>query len=347
VARHLSESEIERFLAARLEPADQQRVVRHLLAGCGVCNRKLVAQTPDRLLAQAEDDGWGGRGSRGRLRAHAVAAALRQEARLRTGEERLARSLELLHAGPAGYDDLSFRQVRTLYGRPLVDALLQRVHELRYSDPRAMRWLAYNAVEAAEGLLPEECAPAVRCDLQARAWAEMANAYKVNEEYMEAEGAFARARDLLRRGSGDLYLLAHVAALEASLRSAQRRLAESRELLDGAYRLYLRLGDRHLAGQALFSKGLITEHDGTYPRGVGLFRKGFALLDPDRDPQLVAVGRQGLITALVGAGDYREAGRLLLTSELRQRLGDLPNVRWVEGRLLAGIGQIARPRTLW
>jgi hypothetical protein len=32
---HLSDDEIEQLLAARLEPARQQRVVRHLLAGCG------------------------------------------------------------------------------------------------------------------------------------------------------------------------------------------------------------------------------------------------------------------------------------------------------------------------
>src|SRR5258705_13881798 len=107
---HLSESEIERLLAARLQPADQQRVVRHLLSGCGVCSRKLIEQTPERLLD-------------GPLRSRAVLAALRQEARSRTGEERLARSLELLRGTPRGYDDLSFQQVRALHGRPLVEAL--------------------------------------------------------------------------------------------------------------------------------------------------------------------------------------------------------------------------------
>ncbi|MFL6237653.1 MAG: hypothetical protein ACJ76N_31335 [Thermoanaerobaculia bacterium] len=341
MANHLSEEEIGRFLDARLDTADQQRVIRHLLGGCGTCSRRLVEHAPDRLLDQAAE-GRSGRAGRRSARTHAAAAALRREDRLRTGEARLARSLELLRASPQGYDGLSSRQVQALYGPPLVEALLQRGFELRYTQPRGMRWLAYNAVKAAEELRPEEHAPALILDLQARAWAALANAYKVNEEYGEAEAAFARARDVLRHGSGDPRLLADVAVLEASLLSSCRRLRAARELLDGAHRLYLKLGDRHLAGQALLSKGLTTEHDGTYPEGVALFRKGFTLLDPGRDPQLAAVGQQGMITALVGAGEYHEAGRLLLRSDLRQRLADVPNVRWVEARLLAGLGHLEK-----
>jgi tetratricopeptide (TPR) repeat protein len=338
---HLSEEEIGRFLDARLDTADQQRVVRHLMAGCGTCSRRLVEQAPGSLLDQAAE-ARPGRAERRSARTRAAAAALRREDRVRMSEARLARSLELLRASPQGYDGLSSRQVQALYGPPLVEALLQCGFELRYTHSKGMRWLAYNAVKAAEELRADEHAPALVLDLQARAWAALANAYKVNEEYGEAEAAFARARDLLRRGSGDPHLLAGIALLEASLMSSQRRLRAARELLDGAHRLYLKLGDRHLAGQALLSKGLTAEHDGTYPEGVALFRRGFAFLDPERDPQLVAIGQQGMITALVGAGEYHEAGRLLLRSDLRQRLTYLPNVRWVEARLLAGLGRLEK-----
>jgi len=256
----------------------------------------------------------------------------------RIGDERVP-DRHLQHAGH-GAQEVS--QVGAVQVVPGVDAeaLLQRGFELRYTQPREMRWLAYNAVKAAEELRPEEHTPALLLDLQARAWAALANAYKINEEFGEAEAAFARARGLLRRGSGDPGLLAHIAVLEASLLTSRRRLRAARELLDSAHRLYLRLGDRHLAGKTLLSRALTSEHDGTYPEGVAFFRQGFTLLDPERDPELVAVGQQGLITALVGAGEHAEAGRLLLRSDLRNRLPEVPNVRWVEARLLAGLGQI-------
>lgn len=270
------------------------------------------------------------------------AARLRQEARRQAEEKKLAQSLELLRTSPQGYDGLTLRQVQSLRGETLVKALLQRGFELRYADRRAMRWLIYNALQAAEGLRPGASSSAALLDLRALAWAELANAYRVNEEYSEAEAAFARARGLLRQGSGDLGCLARIGQLEASLRASQRRLAEARKLLDAVHRLYLKLGDRHLAGQALLTQGMLTEYDGTARWGVPLFQQGLALIDPDRDPQLIPAGEQGLMTALVGSGEYQKAGRLLLRSGLRQRFADPVRVRWLEGRLLIGLGQLAK-----
>jgi tetratricopeptide (TPR) repeat protein len=286
---HPSNSELERFLANRLEPPAQKQIARPALE-----------------------------------------------------ERKLAQSLELLRESPNGYDGLSFRQVQVLHGRPLVEALLQRSFELRYSDSKEMRWLAYNAVKAAESLRPEDHDPCSIADVQAQAWAALANAYKVNSEFAEAQGAMSKAQALLRRGSRDLRLLASLAEVEATLRNSQRRLGEARALLNGAYRIYRNLGDRHLAGRVLISQGMSTEYDGTSRQGVVLFRKGLTLLDPDRDPQLVPAAQQGLITALVGCGEYPQAGELLLRSGLRRLSASMPNVRWVEGRLLAGLGKISK-----
>ena len=54
--RHLTEEEIEKLLANRLQPADQKRIVRHLLAGCGLCSRKLVEGAPGLMLEKAAED---------------------------------------------------------------------------------------------------------------------------------------------------------------------------------------------------------------------------------------------------------------------------------------------------
>jgi tetratricopeptide (TPR) repeat protein len=336
---HLSEDEVERFFAARLDPSEQQRVARHLLTGCAICGRKLVEQAPGSLLEKmAADRHPEVAGSSPRDRTLAV--ALKQEARRLAGEAKLARSLELLRESP--YDALSFRQVRVLPGPSLVEDLVTRSHELRYRDPKTARWLAFNALKAAESLRPEECKLAARFDLQALAWAALANTYKLNEQFAEADGAIERAGASLRRGSRDPRLLARIAEFEASIRIAQRRLIEAGKLLKGACNLYLRLGDRHHAGRALIALGGLSERDGKYRQGILFLRRSMPLLDPDRDPYLVGASKQTLITLLVGGGDYGEAGRLLLKSDLRNLLIDLPHVRWTEGRLLAGLGKTAK-----
>jgi tetratricopeptide (TPR) repeat protein len=335
---HLSDDEIEQLLAARLEPARQQSVVQHLLAGCGLCSRRLIERTPDRLLDETSERRP--QTSRHPLRHHAIAMARRQEARWRTEEGALDRSLELLRARPQD-DGLIFRQSQPLHGKSLVEALLQQSWDARFRDPKSMRWLAYNALKAAESLRPGELLPAITFDLQARAWAELANAYRVNEEYVEADGAFTRAHRLLRQGSGDRHLLCLIALREATFKGSQRRMIEAHELADKAYQLALRLGDRHLAGQILLNKGPLSVSEGNPAQGAHLFRRGLALMDPDRDPQFVAAGHQGLIGALARCGQYQEAGRLLLKSDLRRRLA-APNVRWVEGQILAGLGHITK-----
>src|SRR4051794_21275423 len=258
---HLSESEIARFLSARATPVEWRRVSRHLLAGCGVCSRKLIEWSPDRLLDEAQESRRG-RTSRDPLRNHAGAAALDQDSRWRLNDKKLQQSLELLRTHPEGYDALTSRQIETLHRQALVEALLQKSWDVRFRDPRAMRWLAYSALKAAESLRPEEHPPLLRSDLHARIWAGLANAYRINDELAEAAGAFDRARTALRQGSGDPRLLAHIAGLEASLLIDQRRLIEAGEQLDRVYRLYRKLGDRHLAGRELISLGICGQQGG-------------------------------------------------------------------------------------
>ncbi len=342
---HPSEDQLERFLADRLAPAGQERVARHLLAGCGVCSRKLIAQAPDPMLDRAGENRRQ-KNARDFLRDRVLKVALEQESRWRTDEKKLARSLVLLRESPRGYDGLTFRQVQALHGPPLVEALLQRSFELRYRDPKGMRWLAYNAVKAAESLRAESHDPLFRFDLQARAWAELGNAYKVCDEYAEAEAAFRQARALFRQGSGDLRLLARLATLEASFRSTQRRLAEAHELFEGIYRIYLQLEDPHLAGLTLISKGICSHYEGRSRHAVESLRAGLSLTDPDRDEPSVSAGLQSLVTTLAGCGEYRQAGEVLLKSGLRQAFAEDPlnllRLRWSEGKILAGIRNISR-----
>ncbi len=342
---HLSSSDVDDFLAGHLGAAERNRLVRHLLTGCRPCCRLLAAAVPD-VSGELPSSNPPAEDAYDAAFARAMGSVGGQELRWREERERLERGLSLMRVSSEGYDGLSFEQVQELQGWPLVEALLQESFEARYRNPETMRWLAYNAMTAAEGLRPEEYGQAFVFDMRARAWAELGNAYRVNDELDEAEEALGKASELLRQGTGDLLLLAHIADLEASLRSDQRRLSDACELLDGVYRLYLELNDRHLAGRALVSKGIAVSYGGDFGRSIQLLREGLSLLDPKRDPQLMATSQQMLLSALVENGEFHEAGSLLLESGLRKTFAadplNLLKLRWVEGKIFAGLGKLPR-----
>ena len=338
---HLTDEEIELLLASRLDSDRQQGAIRHLLAGCGLCSRKLVERAPNRLLDEATGSSFGRIAQNPRSRA--IASALRRDLCWRTDDKKLVRSLELLRAANESYDILTRDKVRGLQGIPLVNALLQRAWDLRSSDPDKMRWIIYNALTAAEHLRSEDHPKLTILDLQARAWGELSNAYRVRAEFSEAEGALSRARTLMRQGSGDLQCLARLAEIEGSLRNTQGRRAEARELFDRTYRLYRNLNIPHLAGRALIAKGNTGTDNETSLETVNMIRQGLSLIDHRIDPGLATIGNFNLIATLSTCGEYRMAGELLLKSDLRRLLREdamiLLKLRWTEGMILQGLGK--------
>jgi tetratricopeptide (TPR) repeat protein len=274
----------------------------------------------------------------------AVIAALGEEPRWREEREQVALCLSALRASPQ--DLLTWEEAEALRGWPKVEALLQLSFEARYNDPNEMWRLAFLAKTAAESLRPEQYGHKLVADIRARAWAELGNAFRIKDQLSDAEDALQRANNLLEQGTGDLLLLARIADLEASLRRAQRRLPEACELLEGVYQLYRQLGDLHLAGRALVSKGINIHHTENPQEAVHLFKKGLELLDPRRDRRLINSTRLSLLYAMVDCGKFKEAGRLLLESGLRLAFSQEPLIflkfRWIEGMVLAGLKKLRR-----
>ncbi len=114
-----------------------------------------------------------------------------------------------------------------------MEALLRLSFEERYRDPQRMLLLALAARLAAEELDPEGLGAGLVADFQARAWAEIGNAYRVNEQFDLAEAALGRSQALLEDGTGDILLLARLADIKASLRIDQRWLGEAIESARG------------------------------------------------------------------------------------------------------------------
>lgn len=318
---HLTPRKITDLLAGRLDRAERMKVVRHLLAGCSSCQQRLAVES----------------------QLGTYAPLLTRELR---GRDDHQPPNDFISKSPEFSDDFLPTELQSLQGWPLVEALLQTSFEARFRDTRTMLCLALKAVAAAEALGPEEYGPAFIVDMQARAWAELGNAYKVNEDLAKADVSLSRARGMLGRGTGNQFLLARVVELEASLRISQRRLKEACELLDGVALLSRDLGDPHLAGRAYVMKSLSAHYDGHPRTAILLKRKAISLLDPARDPHVLAVVQQGLLDSLVECGEFREAGCLLLKSGLREVFSAEPlgllQLRWVEGALMAGLCHLPR-----
>ena len=329
----LSDLDVEAFLAGGMESGELHRVTRHLLAGCPDCRGRLIAAASG---APVPDEAYDACITRARR------AVRRLEPRLQRDKERREKGVSMLRQRTFG--ELAWPEYRS-FQMVHVEVLLQLSFELRYRDPKEMLHLAKTARFALEETgHPVRYGEALHFDLRARVWAELANAYRVNERFQEAEEALEKARALLEQGTGDPMLAARIDDLEASLRKAQRRLDETNRLLDRVYRTYMKIGERHLAGRALVSKGINMGLLNRHPQAIRSLRKAFALIDAKRDPQLLATAHHAVLKTLVDSESYVEAGKLLLESDLRRKFAGDPlnllRLRWVEAKILAGRGRL-------
>jgi tetratricopeptide (TPR) repeat protein len=256
----------------------------------------------------------------------------------RSQEQAIAR---LREAGPPA--GAVARKPRGRYGPwALCSAYLKLSFEARYTDPHVMRSFAEAAVDVALDTNTGLYSKGVVFDLRGRAYAELANALRVNNRFAAAEDSINNAKKWFSQGSGDSGLLARILVVEASLRIEKRRLSEAAQLLDRAHDIYLEIGDLHLAGRTLLNRAYVASSSGaSKAETVALLERSLGLLDRHRDPQLVATASHSLILHLTECGEYQRAGELLLASGLRQVFAAQPlnhlRLRWVEGRVHAGM----------
>lgn len=351
---HLKETDAERWVAGELTPEESRRIVRHFLTGCRWCRARLASRAD--VLFHAEDLETGNGGSAPsdyeEVLDRAVARAHRYRSRHRQERARLERALEAGRNREMGGEGPAVApEVLALTGWARVEALLRLSFEERYRDPQRMVLLALAACLAVKSVDVREHGPGPVADLLVRALAELANAYRVNDQFIFAESALAEAQSLLDEGTGDLSLLARVTNIKASLCRDQRRLGEALDLLEATHDLYRRIGDLHLAGRALISHGITLHYDGDPREAVRCLREGLEMIDSHRDPRLTNSTHLSILYAMADCGEFAEAGRLLLRSNLRQAFASEPlnllKLRWVEGKILAGLGKLRRAERIF
>lgn len=347
MSEHPTPGELERFLQGELPSRDCIRVLRHLAAPCEEC---LVAvAVPLAIMAGVHElprvaDPETGAYDPAVDRASQAGLSWAQ-ARPRRGR-RAERLVEDVVAGRRGWADLTRNDLDQLDDLDWVEVWIRRSQAFRYLDMDRMKEAAEVACTVALGLDRNVYGPAKRHDTCALAWAELANAYRTADDLAAAERFLDDASDHLGRGSGDLGLAARVAEIAASLACDQRRFVMAHELVDLACHYYRQVGDLHMAGRALITKGHYASCEELPEEALPLMLQGFQLLDPARDPELTASVLQNTIHCAAAAGQHRDAQMLLWQARLHRLLPEdgINRIRlWrTEGTIWSGLGQLER-----
>lgn len=331
---HPQPADLDRLVQGTLTPRERQLLVSHLLERCPRCCGALALRCGFEMPGDAGED-------YGVAIDRALTAAVRTTEPRREAIATLA-SLLANRSDRAGGSAPKL-PVTGLRGLPRLRALLEASRALRHEDPQAMLRFARLARCAADQLRMREFGSAPVADLRALAWAELGSAYRVCNELVDADRAMNRATYWCRRGSQSPALLARVADLVASLLAYQRRFPEARQLLAVVYKIHTQAGDRHLAGRVMISLGNIAAWDESPSEAVMLLGRGLDLLEPHRDPQLEVQTVWNMLSALVRLGHFRNARRLLWRSRiLLIHTIDSHRIRWLEGRILAGLADFPR-----
>lgn len=337
---HPDRATLEAFLFGLLPAGRRKSVLMHLLGGCARCKEAMeplagamfhpggqeVELTPEQDAAY--DDVIAS--------AFAKAATWRVE-RLAPREDLESKIRLLREGGPRPFGT-------GFWTCSLSEALMERSSALRHDDLPGMLQLADLAREAAERVDPAERGARETADLRARAWAELANAWRASDDLAQAETAMVRALELRAEGTGSEALLARLADLSASLFCDQRRFKEAFAMLDTAHSLYERLGASHDAGRVLVMKGLYTGYSGSAEEGLQILAQGLSAIDRDRDPRLAFHTLHNILLFRVELGEFVEAKRQLNRMRPLYDRHAGPNewvkLRGIEAKITAGLGDL-------
>jgi tetratricopeptide (TPR) repeat protein len=343
---HPSRQMLERFLRADLPAARASEVLRHLVAGCPVCQEVTGALWS--VSGEAEDDEAVLAALDPELDAaydRAIDAAFRAAEVRRTAVEREQATADQLwdelEHHPASRQQMLVRNSARFANASLGELLLAKSHEACFQEPQRAAALAELATLVVERL--QASGEGAVCGLAARAWGALGNAQRLRSDHPAAERSLAVAEELLAEGECDPFDRARVLDWKASLRRQQRRFPEAMRLLDRVIAIHRRTGQRHLLGRALAQKGGACQEAGDYETAIELLRKAIDHLDPREEPLQLLVARHNLICSLNETGRHREAFALLFHTRPRyfEHGGRLMliRLRCLEGKVAAGLGR--------
>lgn len=345
MSEHPSRETLEGLLLNSLPSREVTSTVAHLLGGCDRCQEEMsplstVMFTPDAApepqLSAEEDLAYD------RAISAAFARALEHERKLRTDREVAEHTAEEVLRALHRSQVPSLPEGSASWG--LCETLLEKSRDLRHDDPMGMLQMVNLARLAADRLDPAVYGADRRADMQARTWAELANAYRVTDDFAQAEAAMACALELRTQGTGDPLLYARIADLNASLLCDQRRFKDAFRMLDLAYAIHRRHSDSHEVGRVVILKGLYTGYAGKPEEAIQLLVRGLSMIDRARDAKLVFHTLHNILLFRVELGDYEQARRQLqgMRPLYAAHAGwlDMIKLHRLEGEIAAGLGDL-------
>jgi tetratricopeptide (TPR) repeat protein len=342
---HPRREALESLLLSRLPATEAKATVTHLLGGCERCQEELsplatAMFTPDAApepsLSGPEEDAYD------LAISAAFGKALTRERELASDRETARGKAEEIVRALRRAEAPALPDGPVSWG--LCEVLLEKSRALRHTDPAGMLVLANLARLAADRLDAQAHGADQRTDMQARAWAELANAYRITDDFPQAEAAMACALDLRAQGTGDPLLYARVADLNASLLCDLRRFKEAFRMLDLAYAIHRRHSDAHEVGRTLILKGLYTGYAGQPEEGLQLLVQGLPMIDRGRDSKLVFHTLHNILLFRVELGEYEAAQRQL--QRMRPLYAshaawlDMVKLHRLEAEIAAGMGDL-------
>lgn len=220
--------------------------------------------------------------------------------------------------------------------------LLQQSKEACLSDARWATELAILAVRIALSLPRDSYHPDWVQDLQARAFAYLANALKVANELTAADLAFADAE---RRSTWQNPALeAELLSIKSSLRREQRRHTEALEAAAAALKIYRDLADLQGVITCQLVQAKTHRESGNSASACEVLLHAEAGSSALKDPRLLGAIQYNLVIYLAEAGNYEDAMKRLPRAKelLSEHGGDTGRLRlrWAEARVQDGLGRI-------
>lgn len=219
--------------------------------------------------------------------------------------------------------------------------LIQQSREACLSEPRRATELAILAVRIALALPPDSYHPDWVRDLQARAFAYLANALKVAGELTSADLAFADAEQRFTWQSP--LVEAELLSMKSSLRREQRRYTDALHAAVDALKIYRDLGDRRGVLSCQLLRAKVYEATADWAKACSVLREAEAEVALADDSRLFAALQFNVVANLTRAGLLQEAlqripqARTLLLAHGGET--DRLHLHWAEALVLDGLGQ--------
>lgn len=227
-----------------------------------------------------------------------------------------------------------------------MEGALEASFALRYTDPDKMVRLAELACQCASRLSTRVYGRELVSDQRARAFAELANAYRVADRMDDARAALSTSFQWLETGKRSAAVEARVLELAAALYRDLRQLGKAERLLESAVANYSLLCDLDGLERALITQSLVANDLGEPERGLEALRRYFSLA---RGRRLDIPVVHATALNLVDAGCYSEAEAVLdRHGKMYRRAGKLTKLRlyWLQGKIAAGCGKVGPAEAL-